>query len=56
MGRNNGGKKLLEQNYANGKLEGMAYEWHESGEMKREAKIKDGKIIYDKQFIDGHGG
>jgi hypothetical protein len=45
------GKLKIEVRFKGGKREGLTTAWYESGEKKREAKIKDGKIMYDKHFV-----
>ena len=42
------GKKVEEENYINGKQDGLDVHWHNNGQKSYEANFKDGKRISEK--------
>ena len=46
----NNGQKMREENYKDGKPDGLHVGWHENGQKGGEANFKDGKMISEKYW------
>ena len=48
MGWYENGKTQWEENFKNGKLDGLVAAWHENGQKLMEGNFKDGELISEK--------